>query len=559
MGIGNQISSYYKSFSGTDTLAFILMPGCTPVVIGSLTTISYSMFRNKKPVINIGRTNINGVTRGSRIYAGTMIFTLINQHWLKELQEQVAYLKDFPELKVDELPLFDIMIVSANEYGNAVSMYIYGIDFTDEAQTISVEDLFTENTFSFVARDISTFKSITKQSQTGGKSYIHNTLNQFVQRLYVLKSSTVTFDELGRLAAENFLEKLVDMQRPQTYTLARVLYLCTSRLMMGNDVAMIQTLLSRIFPDISINGAFDEAMDALVRKYQSLMGLDIDGIVDDRLYNHLLNNSLVATGIRLGIIVNRSGTFGYRNMSLNSNVQYSFTYREQVEISEIMINDLDGYEQRWYLTNKGYVMAEDVYSALDENRVTEFPIITYGDTSVYTNIIQAALKAIYPDFFFTAGVLDAVTVDKIKQLQRENGLYESGDVDNETWLLLQTLSGSIRESITDDNFQIVYSKVPDHYHIANKTLVQDLSLFKVSVGCNVKMNVKSSVVLHFPNGHSITKSQDILVEERADILLESFKSAFVYNPKEGSCPNCVEWVIYPYNKQSYKWTLYYDE
>ena len=159
LNLGNQISKYYKSFSGTDTLAFIMMPGSSPVVIGSLTTISYSMYRNKKPVINIGRTNINGVTRGSRIFAGTMIFTLINQHWLKELQEQLNWLKGFDELKVDELPLFDVMIVSANEYGNAAIMYIYGIDFTDEAQTISVEDLFTENTFSFVARDVSNFKS----------------------------------------------------------------------------------------------------------------------------------------------------------------------------------------------------------------------------------------------------------------------------------------------------------------------------------------------------------------------------------------------------------------
>ena len=83
------IHKYYKSFSGTDTLAFILMPGSSPVCIGSLTTISYSMFRNKKPVINIGRTNINGVTRGSRIFAGTMIFTLINQNWLRELQEKM--------------------------------------------------------------------------------------------------------------------------------------------------------------------------------------------------------------------------------------------------------------------------------------------------------------------------------------------------------------------------------------------------------------------------------------------------------------------------------------
>ncbi len=138
LNLGAQISKYYKSFSGTDTLAFIMMPGSTPVVIGSLTTVSYSMFRNKKPVINIGRTNINGVTRGARIFAGTMIFTLINQHWLNELQEQIAWLAEYEELKVDELPLFDIMIVSSNEYGNYASIYIYVIDFTDEAQTISV-------------------------------------------------------------------------------------------------------------------------------------------------------------------------------------------------------------------------------------------------------------------------------------------------------------------------------------------------------------------------------------------------------------------------------------
>ena len=78
LNLGNQISKYYQSFSGTDTLVFMLMPGRNPVVLGSITTVSYSAYRTKQPVINLGRTNINGVTRGSRIFAGTMIFTLIN-------------------------------------------------------------------------------------------------------------------------------------------------------------------------------------------------------------------------------------------------------------------------------------------------------------------------------------------------------------------------------------------------------------------------------------------------------------------------------------------------
>ena len=559
--VGN-ISKFYKSFSGTDTLAFILMPGCTPVVIGSLTTISYSMFRNKKPVINIGRTNINGVTRGSRIYAGTMIFTLINQHWLKELQDQIDYIKDFEDLKVDELPLFDIMIVSANEYGNAVSMYIFGIDFTDEAQTISVEDLFTENTFSFVARDISTFKQISiKKNNNHGKSNPGNLLNEFSQKLYVLKSSPISFDELGRLEQEVTQSKLIDMQRPQLYSLPRNLYLCSSKLIIGNDVAMIQTLLQRVFQDIAIeiNGIFDEKMDKIVRKYQSIATLAINGIVDDKVYNSLLNStSINELGIRLGIIVNKNGSFGYRLASINSDVQYSLLYKDQVEISDLIIDDIDGYAQKWYKTNRGYIVAEDVYSAFDEHNVIEFPTIKYGDNSVYVTLIQNALVKIFPDFNFTHGIMDENTVNKIKELQANNGLYPDGMVNNETWLLLQSLAGNIKE-IANDNFTFNFSLPPDIYHIANKDLVANMNLYKAEVSCDIKTTVKVSVIIYYLNGNTITKSKDITIQELTQIKLNDFVSAFVYNPKQGSCPSKVEWIIYPYNKQCYKWIINYDE
>ena len=559
--VGN-ISKFYKSFSGTDTLAFILMPGCTPVVIGSLTTISYSMFRNKKPVINIGRTNINGVTRGSRIYAGTMIFTLINQHWLKELQDQIDYIKDFEDLKVDELPLFDIMIVSANEYGNAVSMYIFGIDFTDEAQTISVEDLFTENTFSFVARDISTFKQISiKKNNNHGKSNPTNLLNEFSQKLYVLKSSPISFDELGRLEQEVTQSKLIDMQRPQLYNLPRNLYLCSSKLIIGNDVAMIQTLLQRVFQDIviEINGIFDEKMDKIVRKYQSIATLAINGIVDDKVYDSLLNSIIITElGIRLGIIVNKNGSFGYRLASINSDVQYSLLYKDQVEISDLIIDDIDGYAQKWYKTNRGYIIAEDVYSAFDEHNVIEFPTIKYGDNSVYVTLIQNALVKIFPDFNFTSGIMDENTVNKIKELQTNNGLYPDGMVNNETWLLLQSLAGNIKE-IANDNFTFNFSLPPDTYHIANKDLVAKINLYKAEVSCDIKTTVKVSVIIYYPNGNTITKSKDITIQELTQIKLNDFVSAFVYNPKQGSCPSKVEWIIYPYNKQCYKWIINYDE
>lgn len=162
--------TFYKTFSGTDSLAFILLPECKPILLGSLTTISYSMYRDKKPVTLVGRTNVSGYTRGMRVIAGTMIFTLINQHLSKDLTEQVPYLAEHGKVKADELPLFDIMVISANEYGSATRMMIYGVDITDDAQVLSIQDLFTENTFNFVARDLDEFTAYKNTVVKSGRS-----------------------------------------------------------------------------------------------------------------------------------------------------------------------------------------------------------------------------------------------------------------------------------------------------------------------------------------------------------------------------------------------------
>ena len=166
--ISSYAPTFYRSFSGTDALVFIMLPQTEPILLGSLSTISYSMYRDKKPVPVIGRVNVGGFTRGTRIYAGTLIFTLLNQHWVNELKEKVSWLQSINRLKTDELPLFDLMIVCANEYGAAMQMFIYGVDLTEEGQVLSIEDLFIENTFNFVARDISNF-SYTFKTQTGSR------------------------------------------------------------------------------------------------------------------------------------------------------------------------------------------------------------------------------------------------------------------------------------------------------------------------------------------------------------------------------------------------------
>ena len=555
------IHKYYKSFSGTDTLAFILMPGSSPVCIGSLTTISYSMFRNKKPVINIGRTNINGVTRGSRIFAGTMIFTLINQHWLRELQEELDWLGNFEELKVDELPLFDIMIVSANEYGSYVTMYIYGIDFTDEAQTISVEDLFTENTFSFVARDISTFKAGNVQRNKPVVSSVRlKNDNQMLQKYFILDSSVTSIQEAAKLEQEFTVSRLQNMtKQDKKHVLIRDLYLSTSRFLIGNDVSDVQEKINntKLFDPIPVNGTYDETTKEAVCKLQSYAGFNITGVVDQRLYNYLYEFVDNKNGVRTGIVINKNGTFVYKEMSLASDIVATKTYRQQIDLIDVDASNEDGYFQRWYKTSEGYVIEEDVYSSYYTGSVIEFPTLQYGDTSVYATLVQTALSNIYPDFASFTGTIDTMTESLIKKLQQENGLAVTGIVNYSTWLLLQTLAGNISNTMSSDNFKLTFKTPPGEYNIDASNVISKIPSFDVEASCNNPINIKLSTVCIYDDSTTKTYTKMLTVKEPKTLSLNDLKKAFMYNPEYGKIPKQIDYVIYPYNKTPYKWTFKY--
>jgi len=54
----------------------------------------------------------------------------------------------------DMLPPFDVVITASNEYGSFSRMKILGVQIVDEGGTMSIEDLVTENTYTFMARGI---------------------------------------------------------------------------------------------------------------------------------------------------------------------------------------------------------------------------------------------------------------------------------------------------------------------------------------------------------------------------------------------------------------------
>lgn len=158
--LGYDKNYQYESFSGADIVAEIILPTeSKPLTLGELQTISYSIHRENKPVRTIGRVNPLGFVRGPRTIAGSLIFTVFNGYAFYRLdqfknliQPQAGIYPIYP--LSDMLPPFDISITFSNEYGKFAKMRIYGVTIVDEGGTMSIEDLVTEQTYTYVARGI---------------------------------------------------------------------------------------------------------------------------------------------------------------------------------------------------------------------------------------------------------------------------------------------------------------------------------------------------------------------------------------------------------------------
>lgn len=145
----------YNSYSGTDIVAIILLPNeDAPLALGELQTLSYSIHRENSPVRTLGHSNVRGFVRGPRTIAGSMIFYQFNQYAFYRLKEYMSSMRHGLYPLADMLPPFDIVLSFSNEYGAFSRMKIYGVTIVDEGGTMSIDDLVTEQTFTYMARGI---------------------------------------------------------------------------------------------------------------------------------------------------------------------------------------------------------------------------------------------------------------------------------------------------------------------------------------------------------------------------------------------------------------------
>jgi hypothetical protein len=123
--------------------------------LGSLQTLTYSIHMERRPIRSIGNINAKDYVMGPRTIAGTLIFAVFNKHFAYEIMDDIKkkYNPRYAFL-ADELPPFNITVTFANEYGANARLVLYGVRLVNEGQVMSVNDIYTENTYQFVATDI---------------------------------------------------------------------------------------------------------------------------------------------------------------------------------------------------------------------------------------------------------------------------------------------------------------------------------------------------------------------------------------------------------------------
>jgi|WetSurMetagenome_2_1015567.scaffolds.fasta_scaffold601399_2 hypothetical protein len=185
----------YNSFSGVDIKAVF-----DTVVVGTLQGLSWSVTREKAPIYTMGQANPRAFNRGKRGIAGAFIFTVFDTDALLEALRNKVYLANKDDARVytnyqqaessqltissldlmtapqaatileaapttanfdkevrepffaDQMPPFNITMLAANEYGSMALKKILGVEILNEGSGVSIDDIVTEQQYTFVAR-----------------------------------------------------------------------------------------------------------------------------------------------------------------------------------------------------------------------------------------------------------------------------------------------------------------------------------------------------------------------------------------------------------------------
>lgn len=171
------------SYSGTDMVVTAqLCIGSTKsefMTMGSLQTITYSVYDRMEPIHSLGNVNAKDYVHTHRYIAGSMVFAVFDQHWAKEFIEKYcrsAGIAESEKILTDEMPPMNITISMGNEYGSSSRIALYSVRLFNEGMTMSVNDIYTEHTYQFVALNIDYLENVQLPSESRDPNFDLSTL-----------------------------------------------------------------------------------------------------------------------------------------------------------------------------------------------------------------------------------------------------------------------------------------------------------------------------------------------------------------------------------------------
>lgn len=155
-----------------------------PIKLGTVQTVTTSIHRYKAPIRTLGSTYAKSYVRGTRTIAGTIVFTMFDDHALAEAMEMhYSYYNtgvrgsdglygESETLLIDQLPPFDMILTGSNELGANSYMVLYGVELVNEGITMSIQDLAIENVVQYIARDFDPWTKLNEKRTRFGEGSV---------------------------------------------------------------------------------------------------------------------------------------------------------------------------------------------------------------------------------------------------------------------------------------------------------------------------------------------------------------------------------------------------
>jgi len=168
----NKIKTFpdVQAFSGSDIMVIFAIPFTTKQfstfdsiykVSTEIQTLTISSTTSVLPVRRCGEVRAKYYTRGARSFAGSMVFTITNHDPFKEIFGLDPSRSNASEGEnawhIDQMPAFDIIVLANNELGGIGAQIIQNINIVNWGTTYSVDDMYTEYTYSYVAEHVTPF------------------------------------------------------------------------------------------------------------------------------------------------------------------------------------------------------------------------------------------------------------------------------------------------------------------------------------------------------------------------------------------------------------------